>query len=155
LLGILTVLLASADATAQKEEAPKLKANAGLLRQPPGLVRAGFTRPGNPPDKLNDNGKIAHVAWSKDYRGIGCTIYFMVLRRTGSIGDTYGSGIVDFDKRFVRGTEFDGDRSPYLSTSTAKYLYLYQIVNDRGLEPSPIKAAAVGDDELHGEPINH
>src|SRR5262245_22709450 len=151
LLGTAVLFLAGTSLTAQDGKAPGADT---VWKQPPGIVRAGFTRPGNPPDKLNDNGKIAHVAWSKDYRGIGCTIYFMVLPRSNFIGDSYGTGIVDFDKRFIRGVDGAGERSPILYPRS-KYLYLYQIVNDRGLEPSKIKAAAVADDELHNEPIAH
>src|SRR5262249_52094549 len=69
LVGAFALLLATTTVTAQKE-GPKKAGPA--LAMPPGLVRAGFTRPGNPPDKIGDNGKIARVAWSKDYRGIGC-----------------------------------------------------------------------------------
>src|SRR5262249_37304023 len=60
-------------------------------------------------------------------KGLGGTIYFSVLdRREGTKGDAWGTGIRDFDTWFVAGLD-----SPNRTLDTsARYLYLYQIVND-------------------------
>jgi len=99
-------------------------------------VRTGYTRPGAPPDTINKDGKVRPVAWDPDFTGklIGGTIYFAVLERTGNEGDSWGSGVDGFNDRFVEGKSFRNNYSPGLDKE-AKYLYLYQVVNDRGLDP--------------------
>jgi hypothetical protein len=107
-------------------------------------VRVGYTRPGYPNDKVNDDGSIRPLAWDPEYRDkrlIGGSVYFLVLERTGDEGDTWGTGIADFDRRFVEGKNFKGSFSTTLSTQS-RYLYLYMVVNDRGLDPAPIRPAA-------------
>src|SRR5262249_5964429 len=49
-------------------------------------------------------------------------------------GDTWGTGMANFDESFVEGKSFNNTFSPALDTK-ARYLYLYQSVNDRGLDP--------------------
>jgi hypothetical protein len=105
------------------------------------LVRSGYTRPGNPPDTITDKGTINHVAFAKDFKGLGGTVYFMVLQLTGKEGDAWGAGMDRFQNTFVPGIDFDQSHSPGLDTK-AKYLYLYQVVNDRGMEPLTIRPAA-------------
>ncbi len=101
-------------------------------------VRMGYTRPGYPDDKLDDKGNIRPVAWDDDFKGklIGGTVYFMVLERKGTAGDVWGTGLANFDSRFLEGKSFTSSYSPALDTN-ARYLYLYQVVNDRGLDPRP------------------
>src|SRR5439155_3370983 len=71
---------------------------------------------------------------------LGGTVYFLVLERTGTgtgtgfDGDTWGTGTADFDRQFSEGRNFEGSYSPSLDTK-ARFVYLYQIVNDRGLRP--------------------
>ena len=48
----------------------------------------------------------------------------------------WNTGLAHFDEAFVHGRNYKGKMSPQLA-SKAKYLYLYQVVNDRGLDPSP------------------
>src|SRR5262249_23215189 len=93
---------------------------------------AGYTRPGNPPDRLDAGGKIIYAVDDKDDKlGVGATIYFMVLDRAdGAASDTWGTGWKDFDAAFRAGMESRHVRSPALDTA-ARYLYLYQVVNDR------------------------
>jgi hypothetical protein len=103
------------------------------------VVRAGYTRPGTPDDTLNKDGTVRPAALNPDdpkARFLGGTIYFVVLERTGADGDTWGTGVGNFNNRFVEGKNTKDNFSPTLDTQ-AKYLYLYQIVNDRGLDPPP------------------
>src|SRR5437773_3333557 len=118
----------------------------------PNMVRSGYTRPGYPEDPLNKDGTVRPLAWSPDFKGklIGGTVYFVVLERTGADGDFWGTGIRDFDRRFVEGKNFQGSYSPTLDTK-ARYLYLYMVVNDRGLDPEPIRPAA--DVEITAQPV--
>src|SRR5262249_25744010 len=71
----------------------------------------------------------------------GGTVYYVVLQRGGAAGDRWGVGMKDFDARFRPGIDFGGSPSPELDTS-AKYLYLYQVVNDRRTH-TPIQSASV------------
>jgi hypothetical protein len=108
----------------------------------PRVVLAGYTRPGNPPDVLTEKGKIKHVAFEPDFQGIGGTVYFLVLEWTGaSETDPWNTGVPQFLSKFVEGLDYDNTHSPPLDTR-ARYLYLYQVVNDRGMEPLPIRPAA-------------
>src|SRR5205809_562685 len=89
---------------------------------------AGYTRPGSP-----DGPKTIFVGNEEaKKKAIGGTVYYMVLERAqGKEGDPWGTGVEDFIKAFRPGVEFNGAFSGGLDTS-AKYLYLYQTVNDRG-----------------------
>ena len=123
-------------------QAACLAALAGLLVLLPGPSAAradslprftGYTRPGAPDDKRED-GKVIPVASDAKARktAIGGTVYFMVLERKGdNKGDPWGGGLTDLAGKFRRGVDFSGATSPALDTN-AKYLYLYQVVNDRG-----------------------
>jgi hypothetical protein len=108
------------------------------------IVRSGYTRPGNPPDRRTEKGTIKHVDFEPGYKGIGGTIYFMVLKLHADEeheGDNWGTGVRNFNSSFVQGLDVDQTFSPALDTR-AKYLYLYQVVNDRGMEPLEIRPAA-------------
>jgi hypothetical protein len=101
-------------------------------------IRSGYTRPGFPSDPEKD-GKVIPLASDPGYKGrlLGGTVYFAVYERQespGVVGDTFGTGVPNFDELFREGHSAGGQYSPALDT-TAKYLYLYQIVNDRGLDP--------------------
>ena len=101
------------------------------------LIKVGYTRPGNPSDLVKD-GKVLSIAWDDDYKGryIGATVYFAVYERSelGVQGDVYGTGHPGIDDLFKEGRSTGGQYSPGLDTS-ARYLYVYQVVNDRGLDP--------------------
>jgi hypothetical protein len=109
------------------------------------LLLSGYTRPGFPNDKVKDD-KIISVVWDFDYKGriIGGTVYFAVFERSdlNPEGDRYGTGIAGFDEAFVEGRSVSGRYSPGFEAINSKYLYLYQVVNDRGLDPQPILPAA-------------
>jgi hypothetical protein len=93
----------------------------------------GYTRLGTPPDRIEAGGKILLAVDDKDGRlGIGGTVYFMVFDRASQTvqGDTWATGWKDFDAAFRPGRGSDQDVSPVLDVS-ARYIYLYQIVNDR------------------------
>lgn len=162
LCGLLAFAVLAVGLTAHAQEKPKKEApppakpavDAGKEKAPEGgqyrlrsIVRLGYTRPGSPDDPTK-KGDIVPLAFT-DYQGkiLGGTVYFMVLERVSdrdrdrdgrdrieTAGDTWGTGMGDFDSRFIPGRNFDGGVSPRLDTK-AKYLYLYQLVNDRGLDP--------------------
>ncbi len=136
LLGGLITCLCLVTATPAQDKDKKKDDKAPEIKKWTNLIRAGYTRPGSPEDKLNKDGTIRPLAWDVDYVGklLGGTIYFVVLERTGAAGDSWGTGIANFDERFVEGRAFRGGFSPNLD-SKARYLYLYMVVNDRGLDP--------------------
>jgi hypothetical protein len=96
----------------------------------------GFTRPGSPDDRVSGD-KIEFAALVDKgviKKGLGGTIYFAVFDQAhGTSGDTYGTGVKNFNADFKHGLDFEGELSPNLDT-TARYLYLYQLVNDRGTD---------------------
>ena len=100
------------------------------------LIRAGYTRPGNPSDKVAKNGDIVQAALDLDQSEpvIGATVYFAVYRGTGTSDEGFGSDLPGMADMFVAGRSFENSVSPNFDRK-AKYLYLYQIVNDRGLNP--------------------
>src|SRR3712207_6553222 len=96
LLGALGVLGFRLDVLAQEgkkqdraAEEAKAPGEDLMLRS---LVRAGYTRPGNPPDPLTEAGTVRRVSFETE-QGIGGTVYFMVLQMTGAEGDTWGTGL--------------------------------------------------------------
>ena len=100
----------------------------------------GYTRPGSPPDVVKE-GKIVPVA-ADDKKAIGGTVYFRVYDLAeGQNTDTWGTGYKDLEKMFQPGLESTGRHSPALDR-TARFLYVYQIVNDRGT-PARIHSATV------------
>jgi hypothetical protein len=166
------------EAQGKKEEAVKpaqgeakdAKAKDGDAKRLRNVVRLGYTRPANVDDKKKGD-KIVPVAFT-DYKGkiIAGTVYFTVLervdRRRGDRdrdaaddegkdsvveGDTWGTGMGAFDGAFVPGRNFDGGVSPRLDTR-ARYIYLYQLVNDPGLDPHEIKPAAY--DSVRAEDVS-
>jgi hypothetical protein len=104
----------------------------GLAHLAAGPVRAdgleqftGYTRPGSTAasrSAVKPAGVVAEGA-------IGGTIYFMVLDRTeGTKGDAWGTGVSNFDGNFVPARDSNG-KALYTG---ARYLYLYQVINDSG-----------------------
>ncbi len=141
--------LTAATATAQeKAKGPERVPAPAILKQSTRLgnvVRAGYTRPGSPADPLNKDGSVRPLAWT-DYEGklIGGTVYFMVLERLDNVTDErdpWGTGIENFLGAFREGRNRRDQFSPALDAK-ARFLYLYQVVNDRGLDPAPIRPAA-------------
>jgi hypothetical protein len=103
----------------------------------------GYTRPGAPDDRVEE-GKVIPVSTDAQARktAVGATVYFMVLeRKSGDRNNPWDASVKDLMTRFHRGVDSRGTSSPSLDTS-AKYLYLYQVVNDRGTDRD-IRSASV------------
>ena len=100
----------------------------------PPQLRWGYTRPGSPSDRVED-GKVVFMALDEQgKKGVGATVYFAVLELIHpDDGDAWGSGYKDFNSSFVAGVDVNGAASPALDTKS-RFLYLYQVVNDRGTE---------------------
>jgi hypothetical protein len=151
-LVLIVLALLSANCLVQPVSAQENKPAADLHGQA-SLVVAGFTRPGSPPDQAR-SGKLVpggYLAGNPDFRGLGGTVFFAVYRLTREQGDVWGTGVKDFDTTFVPGVDYNETGSPGLDTR-ARYLYLYQIVNSRGLDPiSP--AIFAGNTEKGTRPI--
>jgi hypothetical protein len=93
-----------------------------------------------------DGGSITPVAIPEEKpaqpRLLSGTVYYMVFERDGANpGDPWGTGMDKFTGVFRAGIDFNGSSSPQLDT-TAKYLYLYQVINDRQTTP-PIESVSV------------
>jgi hypothetical protein len=77
---------------------------------------------------------------------LGGTVYFEVFdqeKGEGLPGDPWGSGIKNITTLFVPGTDQTlSASSPKLDT-TARYLYVYQTVNDRGPDSGNVKMSTV------------
>lgn len=66
--------------------------------------------------------------------GVGSTVNFAVMNtQYAELGDSWGTGYENFNKTFVPGLDAEGESSPRLD-ARAKYLYLYQVVNDGAYE---------------------
>lgn len=107
-----------------KEQAKEANVALGT-NKPNNLIVQGIVSPGDIPSgtKLVDRGS---------YKTFGGTVYFAVYRKIANAnGDTWGVGRSDFDTQFVPGESYRSTFSPRLDTD-AEYLYLYQVVNDRG-----------------------
>jgi len=95
------------------------------------LVRAGYTRPGNPDDIVGSDNKIIPVNHGFEKKPVlGATVYYAVYENQNRDTDPFGLTFPDLDTAFVAGKGFSGK----LNTQ-AKYLYVYEIVNDRGTNP--------------------
>lgn len=107
-----------------------------------GGLFAGFTRPGKPADDIVA-GEIRFASDNEEVRrtGIGGTIYYQVLQLKGDENDPWGTGLKNFADSFKAGIDSNGVTSPPLDTQ-ARYLYLYQVVNDRQTQ-TPISSVAV------------
>jgi hypothetical protein len=118
-------------------------AGASRADELPGFT--GFTRPGTPADTVTGE-KVIPAALDAETQkfALGGSVYFMVLQRdAANADDPWGIGIkgLDLGKSFQAGVDSAGVPSPVLD-SEAKYLYLYQVVNDRHTA-TPIRSAAV------------
>lgn len=150
LLGFALLLVLGWAAPAQQKE-PGDRGEAIQVRGGRSFVREGYTRPGNPQDGVSSKGQIKRMAFEVGYRGIGGTVYFAVLRLSGIEGDAWNTGLAGFDNSFIPGIDTDdATSSPPLDTR-ARYLYLYQVVNDRGVEPLPVRP--ISTTEIGTEPI--
>ena len=158
LLGALLLLLAGTSAFTQEKAKDAFHENGNdegrSLPKNLSLVRAGYTRPGNPSDRVGRNGEIIQAALDSEQAGpvIGATVYFAVYRGTGGIEgfDVDLPGLTDM---FVPGRSFENSISPNFDRK-AKYLYLYQIVNDRGLNPPKGGVAPAATSDVHTSNIS-
>jgi hypothetical protein len=123
------------------------------------LVRSGYTRPGNPPDELKADGSVKPVALEPGFKGIGGTIYFAVIELGDAFGEGRGPLFKALDGAFVPGTFTAGGRpgsvAPHSTNRwsgkldrSARYLYLYQVVNDRGLDRNVAKVQGAANREI-------
>lgn len=138
LFAFLTLGLNAQEAKKDKAPGKAREENVGEEFLRSSIELAGYTRPGTPPDKVSEDGKIIATAFGdanmKKFKILGATIYFAVFKNMGEEGDTFGTGMPHFDRRFDAGRSFKDAYSPRFDKK-AKYLYLYQIVNDRFLNP--------------------
>jgi len=120
------------------------------------LVRSGFTRPGTPSDKIGKNGEILQAALDPDHTGlmIGSTVYFAVYKNASTDYEGFGPELTALTNFFVAGRSFENSISPNLDRK-AKYLYLYQIVNDRGLNPTKEGTLPALDKDINTANISH
>jgi hypothetical protein len=101
--------------------------------KPINLVRSGFVSPGTPStDALGKIIQARIVDKGQMPLAFGGTVYYGVYKRVSKSGDTWGVGMADFDNSFEPGANVNGQSSPPLDTN-AEYIYLYQVVNDRGV----------------------
>src|SRR6266404_5694044 len=116
---------------AKKDDKPAVRAS---------IEVSGYTRPGTPDDKFGPDGElIRQIGFTGEgvqkFKIMGGTVYFAVFKNTGTVeGDTFGTGMANFDAKFEAGRSFRDTMSPRYDRK-AKYLYLYQVVNDRNLDP--------------------
>ena len=174
-LGLLALCTFGAEAQVKDQAGD----DAGTDRKEAGAPHHGgrviaFTRPGYPKD-VRTNGRVIPAGYQVDKDGkwsvnaagpqakllkagklpiLGGTVYYAVLENLYRDGDTFGTGLPDFDRRFNYGrSSVSGYDSPAFKKD-AKYLYLYQVVNDRTLDPrdrlsdeNRIKAPIGGEDK--------
>jgi hypothetical protein len=109
-----------------------------------GLPRfTGYTRPGFPTGPAGGPEARATAANPSDPRSpIGATVYFRVFDlKDGDPGDPWATGIKNLTGSFVPGSASLGRGSDKLDRA-ARYLYLYQVINDSG-RPAQIKSTAI------------
>jgi hypothetical protein len=99
----------------------------------------GYTRPGHP---SGPPGPIKPASNAPEDTPIGATMYFKVYELGDGVpGDPWGTGFGNLESFFVPGQASRGRGSDRLDT-TARYLYLYQAVNDSERD-GQVKSAAV------------
>jgi uncharacterized membrane protein YgcG len=105
-----------------------------------GLTKfTGYTRPGSP---TGPEGPIKAVGLPPDQTPIGATVYFKVFELgDGDPADPWRTGFKNLEDFFVAGKAMRGRGSEKLDT-TARYLYVYQVINDSGRD-GQVKSAAV------------
>lgn len=120
------------------------------------LIRAGYTRPGAPEDRVGKKGKIIPAFLDPEVPVgepiIGGTVYFAVfkLNPDGEVERELAS----LPGRFVEGRNFENAFSPQYDRK-AKYLYLYQIVNDRGMDPNDNPILLAADKDINISDVRH
>jgi hypothetical protein len=102
----------------------------------------GYTRPGDPTGR-EGGAEARPVALDPNdpHTPIGATVYFRVFELSDDSADPWGTGIPNIDKEFIPGQASRGRGSDKLDT-TARYLYLYQAINDSG-RPAQLKSTAI------------
>src|SRR5688572_4497489 len=93
-----------------------LGVNPGLVlgQEAKSVVRAGYTRPGNPPDEVTKDGKIRFLAHDPAYENkvIGGTVFFAVFERVGKENDPFGTGMAGLGDSFQPGKDMQNNVSP-------------------------------------------
>ncbi len=131
-------------ADAQEPAKGKDKDDKAAAERREAIVETGYTRPGNVDDKYVRDGEIVPTAFKgadvKKFKIMGGTVSFAVFKNNSLVeGDTFSTGMPNIDNKFRTGRSFKDSYSPRYDTK-AKYLYLYQIVNDRGLDGKAAQA---------------
>lgn len=123
--------------------AEKKKSQKELTPYASGLVTEWTVtgRPGYPNDRRTREGQLTPVGFTELVETqkiaiMGGTVYGAIFKNTGKADemDVFGTGMKGFDGRFREGADVKGGLSPRLNRK-AKFLYLYQVVNDRGFDP--------------------
>jgi hypothetical protein len=138
LLLALTLHLGAQEDIAKPKVQKELASTSGLMPEFSGLGSLGSYDDA----KNSATGNITPAGFSdKDlvklqkYPIMGGTVYFAVYKNmSGAEGDTFGTGMPGFDQLFRRTMSNNSPDSPAFD-ATARYLYLYQVVNDRGFDP--------------------
>ncbi|HZZ81909.1 MAG TPA: hypothetical protein VFE62_25645, partial [Gemmataceae bacterium] len=146
-IGVLALLALGYEVQGQpekKDDAPAgvaPRAN-GLMREYFGSARLGYPND-QPIDAKADKNAIRFTALGskdpvklKSFPIMGGTVYYAVFENVGTVGDVFGTGMAGFDQQFTS-TYGPNDDSPsyHKSGKLSRYLYLYQVVNDRGFDP--------------------
>ncbi len=102
----------------------------------------GYTRPGEPTGRERGPGPAPVALDPNDpHTPMGATVYFRVFELTEDGTDPWGTGIKNIEQEFIPGQASRGRGSDKLDTN-ARYLYLYQVINDSG-RPGQIKSTAI------------
>src|SRR5205807_54259 len=121
-----TYLFLGSSAYTQEQGKPVKEESAELTARPKNasLVRAGYTRPGTPSDKIGKNGEILQAALEGNQGGpmIGATVYFAVYTRNSADDEFFGKDkdlglLLDL---FIPGRSFENSISPSFDRK-AKY----------------------------------
>ncbi|HWG41379.1 MAG TPA: hypothetical protein VN688_01240, partial [Gemmataceae bacterium] len=99
----------------------------------------GYTRPGNP---TGPAGPLPGAVRLVDEGTIGATVYFKVFELGGDEStDPWGTGFKNLETSFVPGQASRGRAIDKLDT-TARYLYVYQVIND-SYRDAQVKSVAI------------
>jgi hypothetical protein len=102
----------------------------------------GYTRPGNPTGREGGpEARPVALDPTSPNTPMGATVYFRVFELSDDSADPWGTGIPNIEREFVPGQASRGRGSDKLDT-TARYLYLYQVINDSG-RPAQLKSTAI------------
>lgn len=115
---------------------------ASLVQAGPLPEMAGYTRPGHDAE-LPAPDKAAPVAGKEPEAGVGATVYYAVYDRyQGTAVDPWGTQLKNVAGSFIAGKASDHLLAARGLDTQARYLYVYQVVND-SKRKSQIKSATI------------